>query len=149
MCNKADDPDDEEQRELIRNASAKVQQVFGVEDRSTALRQIVNKRLSTATGLYPVFIPMSAVNAFIYQSANEMTLEQFKKFDSDLVLKFGKEQIGKSLWNLMSSEEKVKKTYELVISDLEQYEEGLKASNFDKFLDVFPAASMVKKLRRA
>jgi hypothetical protein len=83
----------------------------------------------------PAFIPISAVHAFIRQSASLMSLEQFRGFDKELIEKLGRDQIGRRRWNKLSEEEKIQETYE-IISDQSEYEEGLKESNFDKFMAV-------------
>jgi 50S ribosomal subunit-associated GTPase HflX len=119
LCNKVDDPDDEEQAGLIAEARLKVEEIFVVGSRETAL----------------AFILISAVHAFIRQSASLMSLEQFQGFDKDLIEKLGRDQIGRRHWNKLSEEEKIQETYE-ILSDPSEHEEGLKDSNFDKFLNV-------------
>jgi GTPase Era involved in 16S rRNA processing len=85
LCNKVDDPDDDETAELVSEARAEVEKLFGVSDRKKALRTLLNSELSPS--LVPVFLPISAVNAFIHQSGSHMTLQQFQKLDKYLIEK--------------------------------------------------------------
>jgi hypothetical protein len=52
-----------------------------------------------------------------------------------MIEKLGRDQIGRRRWNKLSEEEKIQETYE-ILSDPSEHEEGLKDSNFDKFLAV-------------
>jgi GTPase SAR1 family protein len=139
LCNKVDDPDDEEQAGLIAEARLKVEEIFAVDCRETALRKVLEAIPSSQTSIFgqvsPAFIPISAVHAFIRQSASLMSLEQFQGFDKDLIEKLGRDQIGRRRWNKLSEEEKIQETYE-ILSDPSEHKEGLKDSNFDKFLTV-------------
>lgn len=47
----------------------------------------------------PVFIPISAVYAFIRQSESFISLEQFQAFDKELIEILGLDQIGRRRWN--------------------------------------------------
>lgn len=87
LCNKVDDPEDEEQRVLVKEMCLEIQRVFEVTSREKALDDLLLGRpTSSSSSMYPVFIPTSAIHAFIYQTASLMTLEQFKKkFDKDLI----------------------------------------------------------------
>jgi GTPase SAR1 family protein len=134
LCNKVDDPDDEQQAGLIAEARAKVEEIFAVGCRETALRKVLE--VTPMFGqVSPAFIPISAGHAFIRQSASLMNLEQFQGFDKELIEKLGRDQIGRRRWNKLSEEEKIQETYE-ILSDPSEQEEGLKDSNFDKFLAV-------------
>jgi hypothetical protein len=137
LCNKVDDPDDEEQAGLIVEARLKVEEIFGVDCRETALRKSLEARGQTSLlgQASPAFIPISAVHAFIRQSTSLMSLEQFEVFDKDLIEKLGRDQIGRRRWNKLSEEDKIQETYE-ILSDPSEHEEGLKDSNFDKVLAV-------------
>jgi GTPase SAR1 family protein len=98
LCNKVDDPDDEEQNGLIEEARAKVEEIFAVGCRDEALRKVLEAKSSGQTTVFgqisPAFIPISAVHAFIRQSASLMSLEQFRGFDKELIEKLGRDQIG-------------------------------------------------------
>jgi GTPase SAR1 family protein len=139
LCNKVDDPDDEEQAGLIAEARLKVEEIFAVGCRETALRKVLESILRSQTSVFgqvsPAFIPISAVHAFIRQSASLMSLEQFQGFDKEMIEKLGRDQIGRRRWNKLTEEEKIQETYE-ILSDPSEHEEGLKDSNFDKFLAV-------------
>jgi GTPase SAR1 family protein len=137
LCNKVDDPDDEEQAGLIAESRLKVEEIFAVGCREAALRRVLEARGRTFLfgQVSPAFIPISAVHAFIRQSASLMTLEQFEAFDKELIEKLGRDQIGRRRWNKLSEEEKIQETYE-ILSDPSEHKEGLQDSNFHKFLAV-------------
>jgi GTPase SAR1 family protein len=86
LCNKVDDPDDEEQAELIEEARAKVEEIFAV-GCPAALRKVLEAISSRRTFVFgqvsPAFLPISVVHAFIRQSASLMSLEQFQGFNKD------------------------------------------------------------------
>ena len=82
---------------------------------------------------FPVFIPTSAIHAFIYQAASLMNLELFKNFDQDLIEKLGPEEVGKWKWRKLNQDEKYQVAHD-AISDVSRYRQRLEATNFDKFL---------------
>jgi len=108
LCNKVDDPEDEEQAELVKEVRVEIENIFGTTCREEALDQILEseKDLSKKDGNFrdpsPAVIPISAVNAFIHQSALLMSREAFANFDKDLLHKLGREQIGRRRWNRLS-----------------------------------------------
>jgi hypothetical protein len=63
-----------------------------------ALRRILEAIPSSQTSVLgqvsPAFIPSSAVHVFIRQSASLMSLEQIQSFDTNLIEKLGRDQIG-------------------------------------------------------
>ncbi|KAL3928174.1 MAG: hypothetical protein SGARI_005118 [Bacillariaceae sp.] len=81
-----------------------------------------------------IFIPISAVNAFIYRKTAHLTPETLYNFDKDLLDKIGRDEVGRQ-WKSMTMEQKVK-TIQNAISDTKAYEERLSDTNFDKFLSV-------------
>jgi len=83
--------------------------------------------------LSPVFIPVSSLKAFTYQSASILTRESFETFDEDVLEKLGLEEIGCQHWNCMSDKGKRSKAFKVI---KEGYQEGIQVSNFDKFLAV-------------
>lgn len=123
----------------MNEARAEVEKVFGVGCRKEALRKTLDAEKRSQQFVFgkisPAFIPISAVQAFIHQTASLMTLEKFKSFDKDLIEKLGRDQFGKQMWKKWSPDEKVENVYD-IISNAEQYQEGLKDSNFDKFMVV-------------
>ncbi|CAB9529759.1 Nuclear protein 96 (Partial), partial [Seminavis robusta] len=82
----------------------------------------------------PSFVPVSAMYAFIHQSASSMSLDQFKSFfDKDLIEKVGRFQLGQRRWNKLTEDERILETYD-ILSDSLIHTESLKNSNFDEFL---------------
>ena len=137
LCNKVDDPDDEEQALLVIEAQREVERVFNVSDRKASLDDLMNAAKNKARTSFhcvsPAFISTSAIHAFIYQTASLMSLDQFKHFDKDLIDKFGREEVGRWKWKKLSENEKYAVAHK-VVSDPSQYNERLQATNFDKFL---------------
>jgi GTPase SAR1 family protein len=136
LCNKVDDPYDEEQAEMIGEARREVETIFNVVDREAALEHIVSQDQPKGfeeEGTFPVLLPISALNAFIFRCGSLMTLEEFRRFDYKLVDKLGRERIGRDAWSGMSQSEKYENAYS-VITDSAKYKAALADSNFDKFL---------------
>jgi len=101
LCNKIDDPKEEEQSLLVDEARKEVKRVFDVPDCKKALDDIIRhaeKGSRAPASTFPVFIAMSAVHAFIYRTASLMSMSQFKKFDAALIEKLGHEEVGKWKW---------------------------------------------------
>jgi GTPase SAR1 family protein len=135
LCNKVDDPDDEEQAEMVAEAQREVEKIFNVPCREKALKNIMgNPTKKCDENLSPVFIPISAIHAYINQCASLMSRKSFEEFDPDLLEKIGREQIGRRNWNKLSKEQKLDSVHELI---QENYQEGLKDCNFDKVFKTF------------
>ncbi|CAJ1957801.1 unnamed protein product, partial [Cylindrotheca closterium] len=154
LCNKIDDQDDEEQEELVLEAQREVEKIFGVPDRQKSLQEVLQattaskettngtkkhkwkkKNTKPSDQVSPVFIPISGVTAFIFQTCSNMPLERFREFDQKLIAKLGRDRIGKFRWKKLSKEDRIKEAHEAV-SDPEGYQAGVADSNFDKFLMV-------------
>jgi GTPase SAR1 family protein len=146
LCNKVDEPEFDEPQVLVRAARQAVETIFQVGCREKALDAVLEKvtdvdsHLHTSGGqqqLFPVFIPISALRAFIYyQAASLKSRDEFHTtMDKDHILKLGKENVAGNKWRKLSEKEKLDKAFE-VVSDPEQCREGLATSNFDKFLQV-------------
>jgi len=135
LCNKVDDTKDEEQAELVKEARKEVEKIFETSCRKEALEKILTTSEKTTIDekLSPAFIPVSAIHAFIHQSASLMDREAFENFDSDLLEKLGREQIGRHRWNRLSESEKRDEAFKVI---KEGYQDGIKDSNFDKLLRV-------------
>jgi GTPase SAR1 family protein len=127
LCNKIDEPEDEEQQSLVQETRIAVERIFG------AKKSTKKSDRGTAAADYD-FIPISAGRGFIYRTASQMTLDQFQRFDKDLVERLGREVYGTS-WRRLSAQKKIEMAYN-VVTDPEQCREGLGISNFDKFLKV-------------
>ncbi|KAL7563557.1 hypothetical protein ACA910_002224 [Epithemia clementina (nom. ined.)] len=142
LLNKVDDPDDEEQQVLVKEATQAIERMFKVSDQEGLLKQIVsgkaNKNTTTnkntmTSAPSPIVIPISAVYAFVYRAAASLDLERFKaKIDINLIEKLGKEAYGRR-WKKFAPQDKLKKAFE-VIQDDDQYEDGLEQSRFTHFL---------------
>ena len=134
LCNKVDDPEDEEQAELVKEARNEVEKIFSANCREKALNQVLQKKGKyNDRTLLPAFIPVSAIHAFIHQSASLMSRESFNNFDKDLLEKLGREQIGRRRWNRLSETQKYDEAYKVV---KEGHQDGMEDSNFDKLLTV-------------
>jgi hypothetical protein len=139
LCNKVNDPEDEELMQLVQEMSEQIEKIFEVGDRSQALQQVLdlsNDGRDEGNETYFVFIPLSAGNAFSYRTASRLSLEEFKKLDMKLIDKLGRDEVGNFKWRKLSLDAKYDTVYQAV-SDTEQYQERLGATNFDKFLSAF------------
>jgi GTPase SAR1 family protein len=92
LCNKVDEPEDEEQKVLLAEVRQAVERIFGIQDCQGALRKIPDDTEDPfSKKLSPVFVPLSAIHAFIYRTASLMDFEQFKKFGNALIEKLGRD----------------------------------------------------------
>jgi GTPase SAR1 family protein len=135
LGNKIDDPEDEEQAMMVSDVQDVVKTVFQMEDPAKALAEALEKARGCADrGDVPVpsalFLPVSAIQAFIYQAGSRLTSEQFKGFDAKLIDKFGKDHFG-IRWRRMDDEQKIESVFD-IISEASSCREGLALSNFDK-----------------
>jgi small GTP-binding protein len=136
LCNKVDDPDDEELAELVNEARREVEQIFNVTDRAGALRHMLEGKAFPSRPVLPVFMPISASQAYFHQTVSLLSFEQFCTFDDKgLVEKYGRDNIGRHRWNTLSEDEKLRAVFDIV-SNSDRRQEGLAMSNFDKFLRV-------------
>mmetsp|Transcript_15008 Transcript_15008/g.32341 ORF Transcript_15008/g.32341 Transcript_15008/m.32341 type:complete len:703 (-) Transcript_15008:352-2460(-) len=136
VCNKVDDPDDEELMALVKEARNEVEKIFRVDDRTKALEAITTGDMNTYGGkLSPAFLPASFENAFLYRSASRLQLSELKRLDKVYIDKIGHEEVGKYKWKKLSEEKKYELVHQ-VVSDPAQYNERLEASNFDTLLDI-------------
>lgn len=136
LCNKVDDPDDDELMALVDEARTEVERVFGVGNREAALASILGRQDDATTydgSASPAFVHASAENAFLYRSASRLAVSQLKRLDRVYLDKIGHEEIGKFKWKKLSDEEKYTLIHG-VVSDPVQYKERLESSNFDKVL---------------
>ena len=150
LCNKVDDPDDNELRLLVDEVRCKVEQIFMVDCRTAALHSAIQRscmttapneaKLTTNTpSLFPAFVPISAGNAFVYRCARRLGLDDFKKLDKELINKIGQFEVGPRKWKSLTQQQKYVTAYGAV-SDESEYKERLAATNFDKFLKVLGVA---------
>ena len=145
LCNKVDDPDKKEIKELVNEVRAEVERVFDVGDREKALEHLLltsetsddklRPKDATPPKLSPAFIPISAGNAFLYRAASRLSFDKFRLFNEDFVDEIGREEFGRFKWKRFSLDEKYEQIYNIV-NDPTQYEERIAVSNFDKFLNV-------------
>ena len=77
LCNKVDDPEDDEQDALLAELRGAIERMFGVSDRKKALGEILTCVKSKESGdsfnesLIPAVIPISAMHAFLYRCGGE------------------------------------------------------------------------------
>ena len=134
LCNKVDDPDDDEQAELVKEARKEVEKIFGVGCRKQSLEALLNQTSEQTchqNNMSPAFIPVSAIHAYIHQSASLLSREKFESFDPDLIEMLGREQIGRRRWSRLSEKQKFDEAYKVVTED---HQDGIEDSNFDKLL---------------
>lgn len=136
LLNKVDDPDDGEQSTLVEESRKELERLFSLQNNARVLDHMLQaspKRRRTNSKFPPVLIPTSAMHAYFYRTASLMTLDQFKKFDKDLIEMIGREEVGKFKWKTLNQDERYQAVHR-VVSEEEQYKERLEATNFDKFL---------------
>jgi len=75
LCNKIDDPEDEKLSKHAKKAQNKVEKILGV---NTSL---------------PTFIPISAIQAYVYRAGAQMTARQFEDFDKDMMVSLQYEDV--------------------------------------------------------
>jgi hypothetical protein len=138
-CNKIDDPEDEEQAELVAEARSEVETIFEAPNRDGSLHELLLSTTTLMADAFPVFLPISAANAYIFRCAALMGLEKFKTFDPKLVEKIGKDRVGKDVWRSLKKDEKLSEAFQ-VITDPARYAAAMEESNFDTFLSVLSKA---------
>lgn len=82
VCNKIDDPDDQEQKNLLAEARGAIEDHFKVKDRKKALKDLIKQKDGTGrckADLFPAVVPISAMHAFLYRSGSQLTFDEFKK----------------------------------------------------------------------
>jgi hypothetical protein len=146
LGNKVDDPENEEQKALLDEARDAIAKLFGVSDRETALDTILDSlakkpakapKTRARRDLFPTVVPMSAMHAFVYRCGSRLSFEDFCKMDSDFIDKIGKDSYGRQ-WHRFGKQKQLKKAFEAV-SEEEQRQDGLEASNFGTFAKVLSA----------
>ena len=100
LCNKVDDPDDEDILELVSEVRSKVEDIFQVQDTESTLERLENDQ--SIDGIPNViFLPLSAENAFLYRTAgNVKSSDNLEKLGSKYLDKIGYEEIGKYSYNV-------------------------------------------------
>jgi signal recognition particle receptor subunit beta len=139
LCNKVDDPDDEEQAEMMIEARQEVEKIFAVTNREKSLQQLLSIKDSVKKHLQhlPAFLRIATNDAYFLQTAHLLTFDQFRQFDDKLLLdKYGKNIIGRLRWNKLSQETRMKELYDYA-SDPDTFQESLSGSNFQQFTKVF------------
>jgi signal recognition particle receptor subunit beta len=140
LCNKVDDPCNEELDKAVSCIQKEIQEIFNVDDRKVALEEFLEKRNNGELVQFPspAFLPISAQYALLYHSANGGTLglDEFKGFPFHLIDKFGLDEVGKHKWkSLKTKDEKYEKAYE-ELQDPGLFKERLQATNFDKVTEL-------------
>jgi len=141
LCNKVDDPDDEEMIELVDESRSKVEEIFQRTCRKQALQTILTggSGCPDKSALFPAYIPVSAGNAFVYRTASRLKLDEFRTLDKEYIDKIGSDEVGRFKWKRLSNERKYETVFN-VVNDPLQYSERLEATQFDKFLKVLSYA---------
>ena len=136
LGNKVDEPDDHEQDLLVSEVRSTVEDIFSAPDRGDALQAVLDGSevaCRPSVKVFPIFIPISAIHAYIYQTASLMDFEKFKSFDKDLIEKLGREVVGTRKWKRCSPDQKIQEAFN-IITDSSLYTQGIEDSNFNKFL---------------
>ena len=140
LGNKVDNPDEEEVMELVGEVKSKVEQLFQL--KKSSLKDSLNQVLKAAvenlefkTNHFPVFVPISAENAFLYRTAHGLSYDAFKKLDQQLVHKIGRNEVAPSKWKRLTKERKFEVAF-AAVSDEGEYNDHLESTNFDTFLKV-------------
>jgi hypothetical protein len=100
---------------------------------------VPNDVLILALLCWIAFIPISAVNAFVYRTASRLSYDDFQNMDKTLMEKIGRDEVGKSKWRKLSVEEKCRAAYAAVSSEA-ACDESLQATNFHAFLEALNEA---------
>jgi GTPase SAR1 family protein len=138
LCNKVDEPHDPDTIRLVQDMRDQVEKIFNIPDRKRTLDQILtgsNEERSQLSDVYPIVIPMSAENAFAYQTVARLSLDELKDFDGKLINKLGRDEVGNFKWKKLSLEAKCEAVH-ATICDEEHFQERFEATNFDSFLSV-------------
>ena len=116
LCNKVDDPSNEETRILLGETQSEVYNVFQNTEKFDVR-----------------FVSISARNAFMFRATTNMTRDQFQQLDPNIIHSIGKGEFGQK-WQKMSNDEKFNAIYE-IINDNKEYQERMRNCNFGSFLD--------------
>lgn len=147
LCNKMDNPTDANTITLVEEARDKAIEIFGDGCKKEFLERLLESAKENGGGggggrkmrgeehnHGPVFLPVSAKNAFMYRKLGNLTVETFEETDQDLLNVLGKDEVGRK-WDKMTLPEKVNVIRD-VVNDPEQYKERLAETNFDNFLSI-------------
>lgn len=140
VCNKVDDPTNEEQRCLLNEARAAIEKLFEVQDREKSLETLMKKppkkkrNLGFDMSFLPAVVPISAMHAFLYRCGARLTFDQFKRMDEVFIENIGKESYGRQ-WRKYDKLTKLEMAFKAV-SEEEERQDGLEVSNFDYFMKV-------------
>ena len=116
LCNKIDDPENEKLKKHVIKAESKVRKIFNLDDESTERSNIV-------------FLPCSALHAYIYRAGARLTVYQFEDFDSDMMEVIGKVHFGSKNWAAMTHEERFRKTHK-ILADPTLFKQGMDTCGF-------------------
>lgn len=121
LCNKIDDPDNEKLMKHVAKAESKVKKIFNLDGESTERSNIV-------------FLPCSALHAYIYRAGARLSVYQFEDFDSDMMEIIGKVHFGSKNWKAMTHEERFRKTHK-ILADPKLFKEGMDTCGFTAVME--------------
>jgi GTPase SAR1 family protein len=151
VCNKVDDPSNEEVAVLVEQHRTQVNNMFDDPSKFTftchsytpfvgfgwicisnfvPISKFQNGHACFFWGL--VFIPMSSDFAFVYRTASNLTYEKFLGLDMVLIDKICMDEVGRSKWREMSHECKLETAYKAVTSKT-TLQKNMDATNFQTF----------------
>ena len=102
VCNKVDDPDDDELMSLVKESRLEVESVFAVDDREKALQAIIDGEMEHQPHMSPAFLPVSFENAFLYRTVSSLPMGDIKRLGKVYIDKIGHEEVSELLakWSL-------------------------------------------------
>jgi GTP-binding protein EngB required for normal cell division len=120
LCNKIDDPDNEKLLKHVAKAESKVKKIFNLDTESEPSNI--------------VFLPCSALHAYIYRAGARLNVYQFEDFDSDMMQIIGKVHFGSKNWKVMTHEERFRKTHQILV-DPKLFKEGMDKCGFTSVME--------------
>ena len=91
--------------ELVDEVRCEVERIFNVKDRKKALSTMLEQNAGKEKGptvnnfeLSPIFLPLSAENAFVYRAASGIQCDEISKLRKEYIDKIGQEEMGKFKW---------------------------------------------------
>ena len=92
LYNKVDNPSNEDILEVVNELKERVEASYGVSDRTEAFQGLLEG--ATVQDPFPIFLPFSAMHAFIYRAAEVLDFENFGQLGGKVIDDFGAEILG-------------------------------------------------------
>lgn len=127
LGNSIDDPEHEAKLELVHESRETTVEIFGDSCSEKHLG------FDEAQANEAIFVPISAAHAFLYRKVGEMTSENLKSLDKDILDGMVQQEIVPKKWLKLSHKRKCEVVLE-IINDTLEYDESLNGTNFHNFL---------------